>query len=117
VFQINLPPIFVRRLLPSARLEAVIDILVEPLSASSVRFAYSLTVPLAPTVPGWVVNFILSEACANIFSSMREQARKMAANDPDSAHLRQARTAEGRVLTAWLDARIDPYVAVLNGRA
>ncbi|KAJ1616890.1 hypothetical protein T492DRAFT_850493 [Pavlovales sp. CCMP2436] len=106
-----------RRLLPSARVEAVIDVLVEPLSASSVRFAYSLTIPLASTVPAWAVNFILSEACANIFSNMREQAKKMAAQSPDSAHLKQAQTAEGRVLTAWLDARIDPYVAVLSGRA
>lgn len=42
-----------RRLFPSQRVQAEINILVEPLSKSTVRFAYSLTIPLAPKVPLW----------------------------------------------------------------
>jgi len=115
---VTVPPMKpIRRLLPSQRVLAEINILVEPLSASSVRFAYSLTVPLAPSSPLWLVNLVLQKGVAEIFASMREQARKMSANDPSSAHVRKMQTADGKRLASWLGARIDPYVAALEGRA
>lgn len=115
---VTIPPMEpTRRLFPSTRVVAEINILVEPLSASAVRFAYSLAVPLAPSVPLWVVNVVLQQGVANIFASMREQARRMSAGDPSSAHLRAMQTPRGRRLASWLADKVDPYVAALEGRA
>jgi hypothetical protein len=107
----------IRRMMPSVRVPAKIDVLVEPLSASSVRFAYALSVPLAPSTPTWVVTMILQHGMAQIFTKMREQAMLMATGDPNSRHLERLRTPEGARTMAWLTQRIDPYVAVLEGRS
>jgi hypothetical protein len=115
---VMLPPLpKVRRLFPSLRVLASIDILVEPLSATSVRFAYSLSVPLAPSVPLWAINVILQQSMAQIFGSMREQARRMAADDTSSPHKQQMQTEDGQRISKWIADRINPYVAALEGRA
>ena len=103
-----------RRPFPTGRIPIVLDILVEPLSVDSCRFAYSIALPLAPSVPSWAVNMLLGQGMAEIFASMQRVARRMAAGDETSPHVQHARKPAGSATVAWIAARVDPFIATMT---
>lgn len=64
------------RLFPPTRAVAKIDVLVEPLSESSVRFAFQISQKIPPFLPRWAVQGILQKGMANIFGSMKKASKR-----------------------------------------
>jgi hypothetical protein len=82
------------KLFPATRVLPQIDILFEPLSPTSVRFAYVMSQPVPPWMPTWAINFILQNGMAKIFAEMRRVARQMAADDRSSEHVRYTQSEQ-----------------------
>lgn len=106
-----------RKMFPARRVPAVVDVLVEPLSATSVRFAYAASLPIEPLVPHWAINMILQQGMAQIFLRMKDMAKKMAAGDKGSLHLQRMSEPEHAHVAAWIRERVDPYVHALEETA
>jgi len=96
-------------LFPPARAIAVIDILVEPLSENSVRFAFQLSQKIPQFLPRWAVQTILHQGMANIFASMQKAALAMATN-PKSDHAQLASSPEYRPTAEWLRSKFERFL-------
>lgn len=72
------------KLLKLGRIKAIIDIMVEPLSPTSVRFSYSCTQPTPKLAPSWIVSWVLKSGMGSIFGQMKTVCRAMASGDPIS---------------------------------
>jgi len=91
------------------RVKADIDILVEPLSPTSVRFAYMITQKLPPhlAVPRWMINFVVQHGMGQIFSKMENVARGMAQNSVKSVHVAHVTRKEYLPTANWIRNRVD----------
>ena len=69
-------------------INAVIDILCEPLGEDSVRFAFQMTDTVPAFVPSWMINYIMQGAMVKVYGQMRAVAESMARNDPSCSHVR-----------------------------
>lgn len=108
------PQTSARRVFPSRRVPASLDIMVEPRGRDFVHFSYSISYPLHDGVPTWAVNIILGQGMAHLFAHMRAEAQKMAAGDAKrSHHLARQQEPSGALAADWLSERLDPYVAAL----
>lgn len=96
-------------LFPPARAVAVIDILVEPLSENSVRFAFQLSQKIPQFLPRWAVQTILHQGMANIFAAMQKAALAMATN-PKSDHAQLASSPEYRPTAEWLRGKFERFL-------
>ena len=96
-------------LFPPARAVAVIDILVEPLSENSVRFAFQLSQKIPQFLPRWAVQTILHQGMANIFAAMQKVALAMATN-PKSDHAQLASSPEYRPTAEWLRGKFERFL-------
>jgi len=88
----------------------MIDVLVEPLSDDSVRFAFQLSQKIPPWLPRWAVQMILHQGMANIFTAMNKTAAGMV-SDPNSLHAKLARTPEYQPTASWLRGKFDKFLA------
>jgi len=95
-------------LFPPTRAIAVIDILVEPLSESSVRFAFQITQKF-PRLPRWAIQILLHKAMANIFGGLQKAAVDISTN-PASPHAKLAADPCYAETATWLRRRIDPFL-------
>jgi len=95
-------------LFPPTRAIAVIDILVEPLSESSVRFAFQITQKF-PRLPRWAIQILLHKAMANIFGGLQKAAVDISTN-PASPHAKLAADPGYAETATWLRRRIDPFL-------
>jgi len=102
-------------LFPPTRAVAVIDILVEPLSASSVGFKFQLSQKIPQWLPRWAVQSILHQGIANIFTAMQRTAVAMS-SDPASAHAALARDPAYQPTANWLRAKFDAFLARQHAR-
>ena len=93
-------------ILGTLRAKAVIDILVEPLSDSSVRFAFQMSDQIADVVPSWGVNYVVQNAMVNVFERMRIAASGMGRCDPSSKHYRFVNRPEYAPTKKWIESRI-----------
>ena len=99
------------------RARAVIDILVEPLSPTSTRFAFVMSDKISALVPSWAINYVVQNAMVNIFAQMNKVATKMYNKDPQSAHYAFVNRPAYAHTKAWVEERIGPNAPVLQGKA
>ncbi|KAJ1623753.1 hypothetical protein T492DRAFT_1052894, partial [Pavlovales sp. CCMP2436] len=110
-----LPPVRTgHRVFPAQRVAASLDIMLEPTSADSVHFNFSLSFMLASHVPTYAVNMILAKGMANIVSNLRNTALRMAAGDATSVHVQRMRQPGSASAALWWSVRIDAFIASLE---
>lgn len=97
------------KLFPATRAIALIDVLVEPLSEDSVRFAFQLSQKIPTWLPRWAVQMILHQGMANIFTAMQKTALAMA-TEPDSPHAKLARSPEYQPTANWLRGKFERFL-------
>lgn len=85
------------------RAKAVIDILVEPLSETSVRFAFQMSDQLPPLLPTWAISYVMQNAMAKIFDRMKEVAATMAIDDPKSEHVKHVTRPSYAPIKEWIE--------------
>ena len=102
------------KLFPPTRAIAVIDVLVEPLSDSSVRFAFQLSQKIPTWLPRWAVQSIIHQGMANIFTEMNKAAAGMASN-PKSSHAKVATAPEYQPTANWLRGKFDKFLQQQRG--
>ena len=93
------------------RAHAVIDVLLEPLSETSVRFAFQMSDHVPPFMPSWAINYIVMNAMADIFDKMREVAVKMHAGDPNSPHVQHVGRRSYHETQKWFRSKVGDYVS------
>ena len=93
-------------LLGALRAKAVIDILVEPLSDNSVRFAFQMSDRIAAFVPMWAINYVVQNAMVNVFDRMRDVAARMAAKDTQCEHYAHVNTRAYAPTKQWIEKRL-----------
>jgi hypothetical protein len=76
------------------RIRVVIDVLMEPLSPTDVRFCYSMTQPVPRAAPSWITRTILKHGLGTIFSKMEKVALTMARKDPASPLVQHVSSVE-----------------------
>ena len=94
------------KLFGNLRAHAVIDIMLEPLSETSVRFAFQMSDTIPPFFPSWVINYIVQNAMADIFDKMREVAVKMYSQDKSSEHVQHCTRPQYQHIRRWFESRI-----------
>ena len=98
------------KIFPPARALATIDILFEPLTATSVRFAFQIKQKIPPFVPTWALDFVVQNGMAKIFSRMRDVAVQMAREDPACDHVAHINAPSYRPVASYLRGKVDTYL-------
>lgn len=85
--EVELPPkpSSAGKLFKLGRVKAVIDVMVEPLSPTSVRFSYSCSQPIPKLAPSWIVSMVMKRGMGDIFARMKAACRAMASGDARAA--------------------------------
>jgi hypothetical protein len=99
------------KLFPSTRVLPIIDILFEPISDKSVRFAYVMTQPLPPIMPSWAIDFVLQKGMSKIFAGMLRVAKRMGNDDPSDDHVRYTRSEGYADVKGYVCNLVDGYLA------
>ena len=111
-----LPPLQASRgLKASQRVRADINVLFEPLSPTSVRFAFMFSHKVKAGLPQWLVDFVLQNGMAKIFSAMKRVAVRMAADDADCEHVAHVNSPQYAPVATWVRSRVDGFLATLPG--
>ncbi len=97
----------------AARIQATINILVDPTAAGSTRCAFQIIQPIPPFVPMWIVEYALTSCMANIFKGMAKVTQAIADGSHASKHVQLFRSAEYRGIRSWFSERLDRYLSEL----
>lgn len=117
---IHLPP-HPRRAYPgkalAVRVPVCIDILIEPIAASALRFSLQLRQEVPAGTPGWLTKWLCARGMTHLLQQMGRVARAMSAGDASSEHLAHARGREYAPTAAWYNARIGACLRERNRAA
>ena len=91
------------------RVHVVIDVLIEPISADSVRFCYSMTQPIPTAAPSWIVKMVLKRGMGTIFREMQKVALDMSRGKPDCPLVQHISRADYLPIAKWLRERAAAY--------
>eukprot|EP00967_Tisochrysis_lutea_P029468 scaffold34470_cov40-Tisochrysis_lutea.AAC.2 len=114
--EIELPPKpnATGKLFKLGRIKAIIDIMVEPLSPTSVRFSYSCSQPAPKIAPAWIISWVLKSGMGSIFGRMKAVCRAMASGDPASRKrypiVDRLSTPEYKYVVDDLSGRVEGYL-------
>lgn len=93
------------------RANAVIDILIEPLSDNSVRFAFQMSDFVPQFVPSWTISYFINHAMMEIFEKMSEVADKMIRNDPTCEHVALVKDPQYTPNRRWVQQKFEAHAA------
>ena len=106
-----------RKLFGSLMAYAVIDILVEPLTESSCRFAFQMSDTVPTFVPTWMMNYMVQNAMLRIYDQTQMVATRMARQDPGSEHVSHINRAEYRPTRTWIEDKVSSFLATKASNA
>ena len=105
------------KMIKATRVKADIDILFEPISATSVRFAFMLSHQLNATrMPAWVADLVLQKGMGQIFSSMKTIAVRMAADDRTCKHVPYVNSPEYQPIAKYIRNKVDGYLKTIKAK-
>ena len=90
----------------TARLQASIDVLCEPVSSTSARYVVQLTLPTKPSTPRWLVTNLLQRCVSDIATRLPNHVRH-AATMPKLVAATEAEAEAEAAAARWAEARLD----------
>lgn len=100
------------KLFKLGRVKAIIDIMVEPLSPTSVRFSYSCTQPTPKMAPSWIISLVMRAGMGDLFSRMKRVCAHMGQGDTSKYPIvRRLASPSYQHVVKDLTGRVDGYLA------
>ena len=104
-----------RKIFPPTRAHAIIDVLFEPITATSVRFVFQVSLKLQPLpMIEKVVQYVLSKGMANIFANLKVIAQRMGRGDPTCPHVPHVASAAYAPTADYIRGKVNAFLERLS---